>query len=144
LSRRGFVTRIGAVKRLRLLLASVLGISCLASPAFAAGHLRWECQNIEVTAEPGQKVVHVDFPFRNSGDRPVTIISVETSCRCTSADTAKKVYGPGEKDAVGVDFAVGAQTGTVVQSVTVSTDGPELEPFYLTLRVTIPGPRSAK
>jgi hypothetical protein len=130
--------------RLRPLLASLLGIAALASPVLAAGHLRWECQNIEVTAEPGQKVVHVDFPFRNSGDRAVTLISVETSCRCTAADTAKKIYAPGEKDAVGVDFAVGAQTGTVVQSVTVTTDGPELEPFYLTLRVTIPGPKATK
>jgi hypothetical protein len=130
------------VRRISPILA--LGLLCGASSALAAGHLKWECQNIEVTADPGQKVVHVDFPFRNAGDRAVTLISVETSCRCTSADTAKKVYAPGEKDAVGVDFAVGAQTGTVVQSVTVTTDGPELEPFYLTIRVTIPGPKATK
>jgi hypothetical protein len=110
-----------------------------ASSAPAAG-LAWERQSISVTAQPGQRVVHVDFPFRNAGDKAVTITSLETSCRCTSADCSKKTYAPGEKDAIGVDFAVGAQSGLVVQSVTVTTDGPELEPFTLTLRITLPDP----
>jgi uncharacterized protein DUF1573 len=120
-------------------------IACLgaASPAVAAG-LSWERQTIAVTAQPGQHVVHVDFPFRNAGDKTVTITSLETSCRCTSADCSKKSYAPGEKDAVGVDFAVGAQSGLVVQSVTVTTDGPELEPFTLILRITIPDPANPK
>ncbi len=116
----------------RLILSLVLA----ASPCLAAG-LQWERQSIEATAQPGQKVVQVEFPFRNTGDRAVTILSVETSCRCTSADTSKKTYAPGERDAVSVDFAVGGWTGVVDKDVTVTTDGPESKPVVLSLRVTI-------
>jgi hypothetical protein len=119
-----------------LLLLGALG--CVL-PARAAGLLRWERDSIDVAARPGQRVVHVDFPFSNCGDKPVTIVSVETSCRCTSADSSKTIYAPGEKDAIGVDFTVGGQEGVVVKSVTVTTDGSEPTPFTLTLRVTIPG-----
>jgi hypothetical protein len=128
---------------MRIRLVALAATLVSASHALAAG-LSWERQSIAVTAQPGQRVVHVDFPFRNAGDKTVTITSLETSCRCTSADCSKKSYAPGEKDAVGVDFAVGAQSGVVVQSVTVTTDGPEAEPFTLTLRVTIPDPANPK
>ncbi|HEY5079554.1 MAG TPA: DUF1573 domain-containing protein [Opitutaceae bacterium] len=124
--------------RPRILVA--IGILCSAAAAQAADGLQWERYTIEVAAQPGQKVVHVEFPFRNAGDRVVTIVSVETSCRCTSADTSKKSYSPGEKDAVSVDLAIGAQSGLVEKSVTVTTDGPELKPFLLSLKVRVPGP----
>jgi Protein of unknown function (DUF1573) len=121
----------------RIPLFLALGLFGLAPRAPAAG-LVWERESIEVTALPGQRVVHAQFPFRNSGTKPVTIASVETSCRCTSADSSKKTYAPGEGDAIRVDFAVGDQEGVVYQSVTVTTDGPELSPFTLSLRVTLP------
>jgi uncharacterized protein DUF1573 len=121
------------------LCATVLGVC----PAMAGG-LQWEREHVDATAQPGQRVVHVAFPFRNAGERAVTILSVETSCRCTSADTSKKVYAPGEKDAVSVDFSVGGWTGVVDKDVTVTTDGPEAKPVVLTLRVTILEPAPAK
>jgi hypothetical protein len=121
-----------------LALAGVLG----SSPARAAG-LKWERESVDVAALPGQKVVHAEFPFRNAGDRTVTILSVETSCRCTTADTAKKSYAPGEGDAVSVDFTVGANEGVVDKTVTVTTDGPEARPFVLSLRIRIPAPAKA-
>jgi hypothetical protein len=132
------------VPRLRVPLFLAVAVLSAAPSARAAGILTWERESVAVTAQPGQQVVHVEFPFRNSGDRPVTIVSVETSCRCTSADTSKKVYAPGERDALAVDLAVGAREGVVVQSVTVTTDGAEPEPVYLTLRVTIPHASPAK
>jgi hypothetical protein len=135
---------IRAVPRPRIPVLLALVVFSTVPSAWAAGLLAWERESIAVTALPGQQVVHVEFPFRNSGDKPVTIVSVETSCRCTCADTSKKVYAPGERDALAVDLAVGAREGVVVQSVTVTTDGAEAEPVYLTLRVTIPPASPAK
>jgi hypothetical protein len=129
--------------RLPRLLPLTFALLAAATPAFSAG-LQWERESVEVTAQPDARVVHVDFPFRNTGDTVVTIVSVETSCRCTSADTAKKSYAPGEKDVVGVDFTVGAQSGVVEKSVTVTTDGPELRPVVLSLRITILPAAAAK
>jgi Protein of unknown function (DUF1573) len=126
----------GSMHRLRPLLLAAFGILAISASAAAAG-LQWDRESIEVTAQPDQQVVHVDFPFRNAGDKVITIVSVETSCRCTSADTAKRSYAPGERDKVGVDFTVGAQSGVVEKSVTATTDGPEPMPVVLSLRVTI-------
>jgi hypothetical protein len=133
----------GTVTRLLLLLFIVLASAGVTARGSGAG-LVWERENIEVTAQPGQRVVRVEFPFRNAGDKVVTIASVETSCRCTSADSSKKSYAPGERDAITVDFAVGDQEGVVYQSVTVTTDGPEPNPFTLAFRVTIPPAAPAK
>lgn len=116
----------------------ILGFACAAPTAEAAGRLEWNRTDVAVTAKPGQKVVHVDFPFRNAGDQPVNVVSVETSCRCTSAESSKRTYAPGEKDTLGVDVALAGQDGLVVKSVTVATDGPELQPVCLTIRITIP------
>lgn len=122
----------------------LLALGLLGAAPMLGNGLSWEHEHIEATAQPGQRVVHVQFPFRNAGDKAVTILSVETSCRCTSADTSKKVYAPGEKDAVSVDFAVGGWTGVVDKDVTVTTDVPESKPVVLSLRVTILGAAAAK
>ncbi len=123
----------------RRLFAVLFGLAAIcASPARAAGLLQWERDHIEVATKEGQKVVHVTFPFRNSGDKPVTIVSVDTSCRCTSAETAKDTYAPGEKGILAVEMKIGGQEGVVDKSVTVTTDGAEPAPFVLSLRVTIP------
>jgi hypothetical protein len=122
--------------RRRIALLSLFCLMGAASQALADG-LKWECDSLEATAQPGQRVVHVQFPFRNAGDKAVSIVSLETSCRCTSAYTLKKSYAPGEKDVVGVDFTVGGWTGVVDKEVTVTTDGPEAKPVVLSLRVTI-------
>jgi Protein of unknown function (DUF1573) len=124
------------MSRLTRFLPVAFALLAAATPAFSAG-LQWDRESVDVTAQPDARVVHVDFPFRNTSDRVITIVSVETSCRCTSADTAKTTYAPGEKDVVGVDFTVGAQSGVVEKSVTVTTDGPELKPVVLSLRITI-------
>jgi uncharacterized protein DUF1573 len=131
-----------AMIRCRIPALAAIGILA-ASRACAAG-LVWGNEVIEVAAQPGQRVVHAEFPFRNAGDRVVTITSVETSCRCTTADTSRKSYAPGDRDRLSVDFTVGANVGVVEKTVTVATDGPELAPFILTLRVRIPPPTQAK
>src|SRR5580658_5687205 len=117
-------------------LKTVLAICLLgaASQAWATG-LVWDRLNIDVAAQPGQRVVSVSFPFRNSESGPVTLVSIETSCRCLSADVPKMRYGPGEKGAVGVDFTVGNQTGVQDKSVIITTDDVREKPVRLVLRV---------
>lgn len=119
-------------------LLAIVGLACAMPSARASGRLDWDRTSIDVTAKPGEKVIHVDFPFRNAGDRPVTLVSVETSCRCTSAETSKRTYAPGEKDVMGVDVSLVGQDGLITKSVTVATDGPELQPVCLTVRIRIP------
>lgn len=103
-----------------------------------AGALTWERDQIEATAGPDTPEVAADFPFRNQGDRPVTITEVKTSCGCTTALLANRVYPPGASGKIHVVFTVGDRTGTQEKFVTVTTDAPgEDEPQELELRIAI-------
>jgi len=114
----------------------VLILTAPASLAMEAA-LAWDTQLISVSAAPGQRVVHSSFGFRNASASPVAILSLETSCRCTSADSDKRTYAPGEKGKVEVTFAIGDQEGVQEKAVTVSTDEPGARPSILVLRVAI-------
>ena len=108
------------------------------APARAAG-LEWTRTSIEATARPDQRVISFAFPFENKGERPVTLVSAEASCRCVAVDVSRRTYGPGEKGAVGAAFSVGAQPGVKDETITVVTDEPGAKPVVLFLRVVVPG-----
>jgi hypothetical protein len=109
-------------------------------PGLRAG-LTWEHPRIAVSANPGEKTVHVVFPFRNTGTAPVRLVSLETSCRCLSATGPGDACRPGGKGDVAVDFSVGNQRGLVEKTVTIETDEKDAGPITLFLDVTIPDPR---
>lgn len=49
--------------------------------------------------EKNGDVTH-DFQFVNTGDKPLTISNIITSCGCTSAQWSKEAYRPGEKGTI--------------------------------------------
>lgn len=53
--------------------------------------------------EVGGDVSH-DFPFTNTGDKPLFISHVVTSCGCTSAEWEKGPYQPGEKGVIRITY----------------------------------------
>ncbi|HXA14924.1 MAG TPA: DUF1573 domain-containing protein [Opitutaceae bacterium] len=99
-------------------------LSLTALPRVGATGLAWEKNVIEVSANPDQQEVKAEFPFRNEGNRPITIQSITTSCGCTTAALDKKSYAPGEGGKIQVTFTVGERTGTQEKYITVQTDGP--------------------
>lgn len=106
------------------------------APLQAAG-LVWATTTLQADAAPGARVVTFDFPFRNDGVGAVTLVSVDTSCRCLSVDLARATYAPGEKGDLRVAFSVGNQTGLLEKSVTVTTDEDRAIPVRLVLRLTV-------
>ena len=123
------------MKRLRAIFALfVLG----AAPRSPASGLAWERESASVAVGSGQGVVRVSYPFQNAGDRAVTVVSIETSCRCLAAEIKKLRYAPGEKGELTVAFSVGNQKGILEKSVTVATDDPGDKAVRLVLHVDIP------
>lgn len=57
--------------------------SILSMPALAG--LEWETQRINYTASITDDKAEAVFKFTNTGEQPVTITSVRTSCGCTTA-----------------------------------------------------------
>lgn len=69
----------------------------------------------------GEKVKHV-FSFKNVGDKPVKIKSVNPSCGCTTPDWTRKEIEPGENGIVTVVFDSHARSGLQKKSVSVFTN----------------------
>jgi len=65
-------------------------------------------------------VIRGKIQFVNSGDTPVVISRVHTSCGCTAANLDKLEYQPGEAGEVDVQFNTKGFSGAVRKYVTIS------------------------
>lgn len=107
------------------------GSTCLAS-------LQWAATDLQLKARPGQESMTVTFPYRNTGDQPVRILSVDPSCSCVAAGPEKAVCAPGESGAIRVELRLAGFIGRVRRSLAVTTDDPAGQFAELTLSVDIP------
>lgn len=97
---------------------------------------------------PESKIVHEatldeseytgTFPFTNTGDKPVKIMEVNSSCGCTTALPSKRVFEPGESGEISATFTYGEREGKQVKSIRVETDDEKEARSFLTLEVNIP------
>ncbi len=115
-------------------LVSLLALLLAMGPAFAG--LEWETLRRDVRPAAGEKVVAVSFPFRNSGDAPVKITGIQTSCGCTSAKADLTDIPAGASGAVEVRFTVGRRTGEQIKGIIVRTS--DKQKHKLLLRVELP------
>jgi hypothetical protein len=104
----------------------------IASPVWASAALTWSNRQVDLTQLNGV------FHFTNSGETPVTITDIHTSCGCTTAELAKRTYAPGETGEITAIYTVGNAKGRQSKIVNVTTDDAPAKPVELTLQVTIP------
>ena len=100
--------------------------------------LQWESQELTHEATPDEERVVEVFRFTNTGQEPVVIIGVSTSCNCSTAELEKKEYGPGESGDLEVVFNIGNRSGEHQSLVRVGTDESPDAVYRLTLNVNIP------
>ena len=72
--------------RIVFLLASAVFL--LSLPLRLAG-LEWTTTRVELSATAGDSELVADFPFKNTGTSPVSILNLQTSCDCTVATEPK-------------------------------------------------------
>jgi hypothetical protein len=116
----------------------VFFLALLTGPVACRAALVWKATDQALKAEPGQEAISVTFPFRNAGDRPVRILSLDPSCSCMSAAPDKPVCAPGESGEVRVELNLTGYTGRVHRSISVTTDDETGRLAELTLTVEIP------
>ena len=78
------------------------------------------------------------FKFTNGGDEPIEILSVNSSCGCTTALPSKTNFAPGESGEISATFDYGQREGKQVKSIRVETDQESDNRIFLTLEVNIP------
>lgn len=80
--------------------------------------------NFGKVAENGKKVSY-DYVFTNTGDCPLVITRIITSCRCISTSYTKKPVPPGGQGMVTVTYDPKKQQGVFHKAIQVHSNVPE-------------------
>lgn len=110
----------------------------IAVPFTAIAGLEWNQTQADLKAAIGDKDAKAVFEFKNTGDKPVQITSVQAGCSCTTATDVRGTYQPGATGKVDVAFQFGGRKGLQEKRVIIQTDDPDAKVLTLTLRVLIP------
>jgi len=105
------------VRQLFLIFLGVVAVS-----SSSHGQLAWETTRRELRARPGDPSVETAFPFKNTGDVPVRIVRVTSSCGCTVAKPTRELIPPGAGGEVTAIFQIGYRTGLQQKTITVETE----------------------
>lgn len=89
-------------------------------PLVVNAALTWQTKQLDLRAMAGTTEIATAFYFRNTGDTPVTIASLRTSCDCTTATIDKPDYAAGESGRIEVRFHPGERTGVAERTITVT------------------------
>ena len=77
-------------------------------------------------------VLVYEFKFSNTGDKPLKIIRVNTSCGCTTPGWTKEPIAPGQSGMVSASYGAKGRPGPFDKNLTVITDG---QPQNVTLHI---------
>ena len=97
---------------------SYLAISLL--PAFSS--LVFDQPTVEIPSDPSLTQWIGDYPFKNTGKKPITITNVRTCCDCTTAKLEKKTYAPGESGKLQIIFKTENKNGIQEKHAVITTD----------------------
>ncbi|MBT30121.1 MAG: hypothetical protein CMO01_10720 [Thalassobius sp.] len=70
------------------------------------------------TIAKGEVVKHV-FKFKNTGEAPLMISDIKTTCGCTTPQYTKDPVGPGESGEILVQFNSAGKAGVINKRVTI-------------------------
>jgi len=84
----------------------------------------------------GDKVTHA-FTFSNSGDEPLIIEKVRSSCGCTAAIVSKKTLQPGESGEISATFDSHRFRGPVSKKIYLYSNDPQQKTFEFGLTATV-------
>jgi hypothetical protein len=118
---------------------TLLVLACLAGEiASAAPRIEFDHTTCDLGTTSGAQSVTGSFVVRNTGDEPLIINGIGTSCGCTRASVEKKEIAPGASTPLSFSINLGDTTGLVVSSLTLGSNDPVTPRATLTCRVKIP------
>jgi hypothetical protein len=100
--------------------------------------LQLDVERVQVNPKPEEEVVNVEFRFTNKGDKPVTILGLESGCACLSASLDKRTYAPGEAGSGKAEFKVGSFVGEHEKVIRVTTDNLAQEIWEVPFLLNVP------
>jgi hypothetical protein len=104
----------------------------------ASAGLEWKTTDLQFSPNPMDKSVRGSFVFRNTGDAPIAITRVRSSCHCTVATPDRERYAPGESGVIEVDFEHVKRPGSQSKRIYVFTDDAAAPMTALKVSVDMP------
>lgn len=89
----------------------------------------------------GSTVTHT-FSLKNTGDTPLKIESIKTTCGCTAASPTQSLIAPGELAQIQVSFDSQGRLGNMLKQVRVQTNDPTQSMSFLTMAGTVSLPET--
>lgn len=114
-----------------------LSLLLLAYGALSAA-LEFEEARIEQYANLLDEQSTAVFKFTNTGDTPIEVLRVKSSCGCTVPQLSKNLYAPGESGEISALFTFGARQGRQMKRITVTTNDPARPTYQLDFITHIP------
>jgi hypothetical protein len=84
---------------------------------------------------PGETVGH-PFRFKNTGDHPLHLRDIATSCGCATARLPEAPVPPGDTATIEITFDTTGKTGLQYKTIHVFTNTPDKK-FELTIKANI-------
>lgn len=114
-------------------------VALILIPAGLSAKIVFDSSEINLNAQPFDTSLTGTFTFTNTGDEPVSITNITTSCGCTVASPeAVKTYQPGETGNITAKFEIGARTGNQHKVVNVFINNAETPTHRLQFKARIP------
>ncbi len=84
--------------------------------------MKFDVKEIDFGTHDEGAILDTVFKFTNTGEVPLVISNVKTSCGCTTPYWPKKPIKPGESDVIKVKFNTNHKPGNQVKTITIHTN----------------------
>ena len=84
--------------------------------------LTFDVNPLELHPKAEAEEVEATFTFRNTSDKPIRVLDIESSCSCLEATIDKAIYAPGEKGTGKAVFKISSFVGRHEKSLHLHTD----------------------
>ena len=122
--------------------ASIFIFVALATSSY--GQLVWQDSEQHFEASYRDRVITTHYRFVNGGKKTVRIVSVTTSCDCTTTNLSSREFAPGESGQLEVRFDFEGRLGHQEKSIDVVTSENRKKSTRLRLTVDISAPFKAE
>lgn len=113
---------------MRSLVSHAIACAALFAALPLLAELKFESPEIVLTPKVGEKSLLAEFKFTNTGEAPITITNVHSTCGCTVPDKPAAAVMPGASGVIPVTYKPADRQGRQAQSIEIETsDGKRQE-----------------
>jgi len=106
--------------------------------------MEFETKEIDFGTNNEGDILDTVFKFKNTGDAPLVITNVKTSCGCTTPYWPKKPIQPGESEQIKVRFNTNHKPGKQTKTITVHANTKNLTERIVIKSYNIPKTKKGK